>query len=173
MSDDRTRRTVLSVCAVLALALLLVLGRIAVAGWAPSDDAPRERRGPVVPREVPGQGRGEEVRRAATERAGVTPGGTGAGAAGLRGNPAAFFGPDAYPPEAIRAGEQGRTVAQLAVGADGIPTGCAIATSSGSRSLDAATCAIAIGRVRYVPAHDTAGRPIAARVTLPVRWVLP
>lgn len=93
--------------------------------------------------------------------------------AGLRGNPGQYFGAGAYPAEAIRANEQGRTVARLAIDASGTPVGCTIAVSSGSRSLDAATCAIAIGKVRFTPARDDKGVAIASSYTLPVRWVLP
>ncbi len=93
--------------------------------------------------------------------------------ASLRGNPAEFFSAEAYPADAMRANRQGRTVARLTVDAAGVPVGCTIVTSSGSRSLDAATCSIAIGKVRYDPARDAAGRPIASTATLPVRWVLP
>jgi protein TonB len=91
----------------------------------------------------------------------------------LRGNPARFFGPDAYPADAIRAGAQGRTVARLVVAANGVPTSCTVTRSSGWRSLDATTCAIAIGRMRFDPARDMRGRPIASHYLLPVRWVLP
>lgn len=91
----------------------------------------------------------------------------------VRGDPAGAFAAEDYPAEALGRGEQGRTVALLTVDASGAPTGCAIETSSGSAALDAATCRIACGRVRYRPARDSEGRPIASSTTLPVRWVLP
>ena len=89
------------------------------------------------------------------------------------GNPGAFFGPDAYPPEAIRAAEQGRVVATVDIDASGTATGCKATVSSGSASLDAATCTIATTRVKYAPALDSRGRNVAGTYTLPVRWVLP
>lgn len=89
------------------------------------------------------------------------------------GNPGVYFGPDAYPPEAIRASEQGRSVATVAIGANGAATGCTTAVSSGSVSLDAKTCAIAMTSIHYVPARDSHGRAVAGTYTLPVRWVLP
>ncbi|MDB5707675.1 MAG: energy transducer TonB [Sphingomonas bacterium] len=94
-------------------------------------------------------------------------------AAGLKGNPAQFFGNDAYPSEAIRAGAQGRVVARLTVGTDGRVSGCVVTTSSGNSSLDDTTCRIARSRVRYTPAKDENGQPIVSSATLPVRWVLP
>ena len=91
----------------------------------------------------------------------------------VKGNPGQFFGPDAYPTEALRAEQQGRTVADLLVDATGTPVGCTIQTSSGSRSLDVATCSIAIGRIRFEPARDGRGAAKASHYRLPVRWVLP
>lgn len=91
----------------------------------------------------------------------------------VAGNAGSFFGPDAYPPEAIRAGQQGRSVATVAVDANGVATGCTTTVSSGSASLDATTCAIAMTKLRYVAARDSRGRAVAGSYTLPVRWVLP
>lgn len=56
------------------------------------------------------------------------------------GNPAAWSASAEYPPIALRNGEQGRVGYQLDVDASGQVTGCRITTSSGSASLDAATC---------------------------------
>jgi protein TonB len=94
-------------------------------------------------------------------------------AAGVRGNPGQYFGPDAYPPAAIRAGAQGRVVAKLTVGTNGRVTDCVVETSSGNNDLDETTCRIARSRVRFTPAQDQNGNPIVSSYTLPVRWVLP
>lgn len=91
----------------------------------------------------------------------------------VRGEPARYYSMDDYPADALCRGEQGRTVATLTVDASGTPTQCAIDQSSGSRSLDAATCSIAIGRVRLEPARDERGRAIAGHYPLHIRWVLP
>jgi protein TonB len=93
--------------------------------------------------------------------------------AAVQGNPGRFFGPDAYPPAAIRAEAQGRVVAALTVGTDGRVTGCTVTTSSGNSDLDDATCRIARSKVRFTPAKDDAGNPTTSSFTLPVRWVLP
>lgn len=89
-----------------------------------------------------------------------------------KGNPGQYFGRDNYPPAAVRNQEQGRVVATLTVGTDGRVTDCRVTSSSGSRDLDDTTCRIARSRVRYSPAKDDAGNPIASTVTLPVRWQL-
>ncbi len=91
----------------------------------------------------------------------------------LEGNPGSFFGPDAYPPEAIRAEQQGRVVARVTVDATGAATGCDVSVSSGAPSLDARTCEIAMAKLHFTPPRDSRGRPITATYVLPVRWVLP
>ncbi len=93
--------------------------------------------------------------------------------AAVKGNPGQFFGPDAYPPAAIRAEAQGRVVAALTVGPDGRVSGCTVTSSSGNSDLDDATCRIARSKVRFTPAKDDAGNPTSSSFTLPVRWVLP
>jgi len=94
-------------------------------------------------------------------------------AAGLRGNVGSYFGDDNYPPAAIRAEAQGRVSARLSVGADGRVSDCTIVASSGNSDLDSTTCRIARSRVRFTPAKDENGAPIASTFPLNVRWVLP
>lgn len=89
------------------------------------------------------------------------------------GNIGQWFGPDAYPPEAIRAARAGRVVAMLAVDATGMVTDCTIQVSSGTTVLDTTTCQIAMAHLRFDPATDHQGHPIAGTYLLPVRWVLP
>ncbi|WP_267434531.1 energy transducer TonB [Sphingomonas sp. GM_Shp_1] len=94
-------------------------------------------------------------------------------AAGLRGNPGQYFGPDAYPPSAQREGAEGRVSAKLSIGTDGRVTDCSILSSSGNRALDDATCRISKARVRFTPAQDAGGNPVASSYTLNIRWQLP
>ena len=89
------------------------------------------------------------------------------------GDVAQWFGPEMYPPAALRAGEQGRVAVRLVLDAAGRPTGCEVATSSGSAVLDSSTCEIAITHLRFTPAIDGEGQPIASRYPLAIRWVLP
>lgn len=90
-----------------------------------------------------------------------------------KGNPAAWFDADSYPPAAIRAREGGRTVARVLIGTDGRVSACGIVTSSGSGSLDAATCSTLVHRGSFEPARDHAGVAIRSTFEVPVRWVLP
>lgn len=84
-----------------------------------------------------------------------------------------WFPMNIYPPEAKRKGEQGRVVAELSVDKTGSATACRIVESSGSASLDARTCELALANARFAPAKDAGGQPIASTYTLPgVRWVL-
>lgn len=94
-------------------------------------------------------------------------------AAGLKGNPAEFFGDDNYPADAVAAEASGRVVANLTVGTNGRVTDCQIVTSSGNASLDRTTCAISKRSVKFSPAKDESGNPITSTYRLPVRWVLP
>ncbi|WP_186728709.1 energy transducer TonB [Sphingomonas panacisoli] len=90
-----------------------------------------------------------------------------------KGDLGSWFPMNIYPPEAKRKGEQGRVVAELAVDKFGNATACKIVQSSGSMSLDARTCELALANARFVPALDTSGKPVASTFTLPgVRWVL-
>lgn len=88
-----------------------------------------------------------------------------------------WVGPDDYPAAAIRAGEEGRVRVTLAIGADGRPTGCSVARSSGSWSLDNGTCLTMMRRGRFGRAgrNEVGSRPgEVRRWTSPlVRWVLP
>jgi len=89
-----------------------------------------------------------------------------------KGNPAAFFGPNAYPPGALRRGEQGGVAVSLSIDADGKVSDCRVTTSSGSQALDDETCAMG-RRVVFEPARGADGAAIPGQFPLHVRWVLP
>ncbi|HVQ09884.1 MAG TPA: energy transducer TonB [Allosphingosinicella sp.] len=84
-----------------------------------------------------------------------------------------YFSTDDYPPTAAARGAQGTTGFWLSIGADGTVTRCTISHSSGDAALDAATCAILLGRARYEPARDAAGRAIPGKDWGRVTWRLP
>ena len=89
------------------------------------------------------------------------------------GNPGDWFPMDSYPAEAKRKGQQGRVSVQLTIDKTGVPTGCTVVASSGSPSLDKATCDLATANAKYTPALDAKGQPTEATVALPgVRWEL-
>lgn len=84
-----------------------------------------------------------------------------------------FGDPANYPDDARDRGEQGKTSATLTIASTGKVDNCIVTDSSGSASLDAATCRIARRDVRFVPARDRAGRVIPSTFVLRVRWQLP
>lgn len=64
-----------------------------------------------------------------------------------------------YPREAVRLHQSGKVYIRFAVGADGRVSQCTVTRSSGSPSLDSATCRLILRRFRYGPSRDAAGRP--------------
>jgi TonB family protein len=84
-----------------------------------------------------------------------------------------YFGTPDYPPEALRARQQGIVHYAVVVRPSGRVQACVVTRSSGSEALDAATCAIFFTRVRYTPAKDAAGRPVAGQDVGHVTWRLP
>lgn len=87
------------------------------------------------------------------------------------GRVAGWLGPDDYPSGARRRGEEGRVRVTLAIDRDGRPTGCSVARSSGSDSLDNGTCLVLMRNGRFDAAP---GGPMVRRWTSPsIRWVLP
>lgn len=89
----------------------------------------------------------------------------------LEGNPARYFGPNSYPPEAYQQGIYGRVIALLNIDATGAVTNCRIVSSAGP-ALNEGTCTAA-RRIRFKPARDKEGQPLPSSYVLPVRWVLP
>jgi protein TonB len=94
-------------------------------------------------------------------------------AAKARGNLVALFSNDDYPQSAIRNEEQGTTAVRLSIGTDGRVTDCSITASSGSSTLDNATCSILRRRARFTPAKDQNGNPTSDSYSQRIRWVLP
>ena len=82
------------------------------------------------------------------------------------------FSMDDYPSAARRAEAEGRVVVRLSVGSDGRATGCTVASSSGNGALDTTSCRIAMARLRFMPAKDSNGNPMASTYNLPVNWKL-
>lgn len=93
-------------------------------------------------------------------------------AARAKGNPGRYFGPDAYPPAAKRAGAEGRVSVRLTIGTDGRVSDCTVTGSSGNSDLDDTTCRIFRSRVRYEAAKDTDGNPIVDHKSQSVVWKL-
>jgi protein TonB len=49
---------------------------------------------------------------------------------------------------------------------------CDITSSSGSRTLDNASCQILRSRALFTPARDSSGNPITDTIRQEIRWVL-
>ena len=97
----------------------------------------------------------------------------GPGGARAKANLASLISADDYPADARQAGVQGTTGFKLTVGPDGLVTDCTILQSSGSASLDAASCRLMRSRARFEPARDKEGRPTSDVVTTRIAWRLP
>ena len=84
-----------------------------------------------------------------------------------------LFSTDDYPADAIRNEEQGTVSYRATVGTDGRVSRCEIVVTSGSISLDTATCQIIQRRARFSPARDQQGAPVDDHFDGRIRWVLP
>lgn len=65
---------------------------------------------------------------------------------------------------------QGSAVITFRVEPNGRPADCRIVRSSGDPRVDAAICPIAVERLRFRPARDRDGRPIAQQITYVPTW---
>lgn len=90
-----------------------------------------------------------------------------------RANLNSYFSTDDYPAAALRGNEQGTTGFSLTIGTSGRVEACSVTSSSGSSSLDQATCRILRSRARYTPARDENGNPTTGRDSGRVTWRLP
>jgi len=80
--------------------------------------------------------------------------------------------PRDYPRRAFERGEQGTTYLRFVVQPNGRVRDCIVTRSSGHRDLDTATCPLLERRLRYRPARDAAGRPIAETIRGQQGWLL-
>lgn len=88
-------------------------------------------------------------------------------------NLAAIFSTDDYPLDALRRDEQGTVGFRLTINRRGGVIDCNIVSSSGSDTLDDATCEILERRAHFTPARDTAGKRVPDQATGRIRWELP
>ena len=80
---------------------------------------------------------------------------------------------DDYPADALRNGEQGTVAVLLGIDTQGKVSGCVVTASSGSASLDDATCRLLYTRARFTPARNSQGRAVAGTSPQKIRWALP
>lgn len=90
-----------------------------------------------------------------------------------RGSKTSWITNDDYPASALRAGEQGAVIMELVIDTTGRVAKCTVTTSSGSASLDAASCALVQRRARYKPATDSSGALVADVDQVTFHWLLP
>jgi protein TonB len=90
----------------------------------------------------------------------------------VKGNLQGLFSGDDYPADAQRNDEQGSVRVTLSIGTDGRVAGCNVTSSSGSRSLDNATCRILRSRARFTPAKLTNGQPTTDTYSQTITWRL-
>jgi len=97
----------------------------------------------------------------------------GVGPAMIIGDPAFGITSDDYPIDAMRYGEEGVVSIAYEIAPDGRIESCQVTQSSGSASLDRATCRISTSRARFRPAHDAHGKPIRSHGSRKIRWQIP
>ncbi len=90
-----------------------------------------------------------------------------------KGQPGSWATDADYPSSAVRAEESGTTGFRLEVGPDGRATSCNVTSSSGSSTLDEATCRLVQRRARFSPAKDTSGAAVSDTYSSRIKWVLP
>ena len=78
-----------------------------------------------------------------------------------------------YPAEAFRRREQGRVAFEITISPEGRVSACRVTRSSGSASLDQATCEIMQRGAMFRPARDSHGNAVASTVRSAINWILP
>ena len=126
----------------------------------------------AAPTPGPGTGRGGIGNGLGSGMSGYGNGGGGNGRAASAQHVAGDIANGDYPPSAVNARAQGTTIFSGIVGPDGRLEDCRVIRSSGNRALDETTCRLALRRLRYRPATDAAGRPIASTVREEQSWEL-
>lgn len=77
---------------------------------------------------------------------------------------------DDYTKDALRNNEQGTVGFRVEVGADGLVKACNVTATSGSASLDSATCRLLTERARFTPAYNKRGKPVPDSVAARIVW---
>lgn len=79
---------------------------------------------------------------------------------------------DDYPAEALRLHQEGTTQVSLQIDAKGKVADCRLLESSGSASLDEATCRM-LTKLRFKPARDGEGHAVVGEFVRKMSWKLP
>lgn len=83
------------------------------------------------------------------------------------------LGSEDYPADALRAEAQGDSMILWTIGLDGQPSDCCTVGSSGTPSLDAASCAAVMKRARHRPAIGADGKPMVSHLLRTIVWRIP
>ncbi len=78
-----------------------------------------------------------------------------------------------YPPESLKAGEQGKVGFRVMIGKDGAMGSCEVTQSSGFKRLDSETCELLVRYANINPERDSDGRPIQSTREGFINWTLP
>jgi periplasmic protein TonB len=84
-----------------------------------------------------------------------------------------YVTPADYPVSALAMRQQGWVDFTLTVDTTGHVAACKVTVSSGSPSLDFATCRVLRSRARFTPAIDSHGNPAVGTVSGDLEWTLP
>lgn len=90
----------------------------------------------------------------------------------VSGNLQGLFRESDYPSSAVENEEQGTVSVVLSIGPNGRVSNCSVASSSGSRSLDSATCRVLTSRAKFTPARDSTGTAISGTFRQRITWRL-
>lgn len=103
--------------------------------------------------------------------AGGSGNGTGAGGAGFTPARKITKIPDSQYRRLSALGQSsGRVGVSILVNADGSASGCKVVASSGNAAADSLMCQLTERYVRFSPARDPSGRPVAEQVTFYPNW---
>lgn len=88
-------------------------------------------------------------------------------------NPGTWLSDRDYPAGALKRREEGTVGFRLLISPTGRVGRCDVTQSSNSADLDAATCAMIVGRSRFKPAKDETGQPSYNLYSGHLSWILP
>lgn len=84
-----------------------------------------------------------------------------------------LFSADDYPAAALRAEQEGLVVFRITIDKQGRVAGCDVISSSGSTSLDSATCRLIRLRAQFRPARNARGKKMTDTVHGRILWRIP
>jgi protein TonB len=90
----------------------------------------------------------------------------------VSGNLQGLFRDTDYPSSALDNEEQGTVSVALNIGPNGRVSNCSVTGSSGSRTLDSATCRVLTSRAKFTPARDSSGNPTSGTFRQRITWRL-